>query len=288
MTELFGRAWSLTIGTMDVSAFDIKFRVEKTFDPLPNKAVVEVYNLSEEHRGQLAQLAPGKTSIAKKKGKAAPPILGQIPTRLEAGYGKDTALIFLGDLRTVDTEKNEGDWITTLTTGDAEKAYKSSRVNISIGPKTSLKQAMAAVLKTFGLGTGNLNKVVQQLQGGSSTLPRGAVLSGASAKVLTDLCRSADIEWSFQDSVPTFVNLGMALDGRATKITADTGMVGSPTVDANGIMKVKTLIIPNLRCGGLVVVDSEQVKGNYRVQKLTYSGSSFDQEWYCEIEANRY
>ena len=270
--------------------FDFSFRVEKTLKPEPNKCVIEVYNLSPKHRAQLAELAPGKGTVKKPKNgqKTSLPVLGRVPCRLEAGYGADKDLIFLGDLRTVDTELVDADKSTTITSGDGDKAYKSSRINISIGPKTSLRDAMAAVLKTFGLGTGNLNKVVQQLQNGSALLPRGAVLSGASARVLTDLCRSADIEWSIQDSVPVFTNLNKALSDKAVVLSPKTGLVGSPSVDANGIMKCQTLIVPGLRCGRIVIIDAAEVKGNYRIESIVYEGENAGQRWYAEVTGKRY
>lgn len=291
MTELFGRSWSLTVGTLDVSAFDFEFRVEKTLNPVPNKCMVKVYNLSPDHRAALAELAPGKGTVKKpKKGgqQTSLPILGRVPCRLEVGYGEDKDLIFLGDLRTVDTESLEVDKATTISSGDGDKAYKTSRVNTSFGPKTPLKDAMSAVLKTLGLGVGNLSKVTQQLQSGSAVLARGAVLSGASAKVLTDLCRSADLEWSIQDSVPVFTNLNQALAEKAVVVNPRTGLIGSPSVDANGLMKCQTLIIPGLRCGRIVVLDSAQVKGNYRIEGIVYEGESAGPRWYAELTGKRY
>lgn len=293
MTELFGRSWALTVGTLELSQFDLKFRVEKTLKAEPNKCVIEVFNLSQEHRSQLAEQMPGKTSVKKarkqaKEQKTSMPLLGTIPVRLEAGYGEDIDLLFLGDLRTCDTEIVDADYVTTLSTGDADKAFKTSRVSLAVGPKTPLNTVMAAVLKTLGLGLGNLSTVVQKLQGGSTTLPRGAVLSGPTARVLSDLCRSADIEWFIEDGVPTFVNLNKSLAGTAVKLSEKTGLVGSPSVDSAGLMKCRSLIIPGMRCGRVLVLDSLIVKGNYRIEKLVYEGESGGDPWYCDIEGTRY
>jgi hypothetical protein len=291
MTELFGRSWELVVDKLDVSAFDFRVRVHKTLKPEPNKCLVEIYNLSPKHRAQLAELAPGKGTVKKpKKGaqQTSTPILGRVPCKISLGYGEDIDLIFLGDLRTVDNEGQEADQVTTIASRDGEKAFRTSRVNLSVGPKTPLKEAMKAVLKTFGLGTGNLDAITHQLQSGSATLPRWAVFSGSSARVLTDLCRSADIEWSIQDSVPVFLNLNKALDDKAVVISSKTGMVGSPSVDANGIMTCKTLIIPGLRCGRLAIIDSAEVKGNYRIEELVYDAQSAGQSWYTEVKGRRY
>jgi hypothetical protein len=53
-------------------------------------------------------------------------------------------------------------------------------------------------------------------------------------------------------------------------------------------MKCRSLIIPGLRCGRILVLDSLQVKGNYRIEKVTYEGESGGDSWYCDIEGTRY
>jgi hypothetical protein len=288
MTELFGRSYALVVGSLQVTDFHFRFRVEKSLKPEPNKCLIEIFNLSPEHRAELAEQAPGKASATKKKGKTASQVTGRVPVRLEAGYGDSIDLIYFGDLRTVDSEISGADWITAIASGDGERAYRTARVNQSVGPKTPLDQTLRAVLKTLGLGEGNLNSVVKALQGGSVTLARGAVLSGPSARVLTDLCRSADLEWSIQDGAPVFVNLNQALAEKAIVLSPSTGLVGSPSVDGTGLMKCKSLIIPGLRCGRVVVVDAASVKGSYRLEKIVYDGDNSGDPWYAELEGRRY
>lgn len=286
--ELFGRAQELIVGDLDVSEFDIRFRVEKTLKQEPNKCMIEVYNLSAEHRARIAEYASGKRSKHKKKGKTATPALSSIPVKLSVGYGTDIDQIFLGDLGQIKVELSDADSTTTISTADGEKAIKSSRCNLSFGPKTALDIVVKAVLNTLGLGLGNYQQIVKKLQNGSAVLPRGIVCSGPSAKVLTDLCRSADIEWSIQDGVPTFINLNEALADKAVLLNAETGLIGSPSVDADGKLTAKTLIIPKLRCGRICVIDSKAVKGNYRIDKLVYDGETSGDSWYANIEGTRY
>lgn len=288
MTELFGRAQALVVGDLDLSSFDIRFRVEKTRKPDPNKCVLEVYNLSAEHRAHIAEQVSGKQSKRPKKGKTAAPALSPIPVRLDAGYVGSIDQIFLGDLSSVKIDLTDADSVLTLSTADGGKAIKSSRCNVAFGPKTSLDLVVKAVLQTLGLGMGNYQKIVKKLQNGSVSFPRGVVCSGPTARVLTDLCKSADVEWSVQDGVPTFVNLNEALDDKAVLLNAESGLIGSPSVDADGKLTAKTLIISNLRCGRICVVDSSAVKGNYRIEKIVYEGETSGDLWYANIEGTRY
>ena len=287
-TELFGRSWSLTVGTLELSQFDFKFRIEKSMKPEPNKALIEIYNLSAEHRAALSEQTQTKTSAKPKIGQTSTPVLGSIPVKLEAGYGASTDLIYFGDLRSVSTEFDGQDWVTSVSSADGDKKMRSSRCNISVGPKTPLDQTLLAVLKKLGLGTGNLATVVKKLQSGSVTLPRGAVLSGPTTRVLTDLCRSADLEWFVEDGQPTFVNLNKALSEQAVKLSPTTGLLGSPSVDASGKLTCQSLLIPRLRCGRIVAIDAQIVKGQYRIEKIVYEGETSGPAWYASIEGQRY
>ena len=292
MGALFDRRWALTVSTLEVDAFGIHFRVEKTIKPEPNKVLIEVYNLNEEHRGTLQELAPGKKIKAKgRKGKTSPNLTGAVPVRLEAGYKEDgTDLIYLGDLRTVDSELTGPDWVTAVTSGDGERAFRTARINQAFGPKTPVRTALSAAVKALGLGNGNLASVVAslQLQGNANVYTRGVVLSGSAARALSDICRSANLEWSIQDGVVQFVDLNKALAQRAISLSSGTGLIGSPNVDGNGVLKAKTLMIPGMQCGRLVVVDSRQIQGQFRVEKIVTEGHSHGPDWGHEIEAKRY
>jgi len=293
MTLLFDRQCSLTVSTLALQGFRVHFRIEKTIKPEPNKALIEVWNLTETHRGQLAQLAPGKKIKTGKGGRkgVSPPQAGTIPVRLEAGY-KDPGpqLIFLGNLRTVDSERQGADWVTAITSGDGERAFRTARINQAYGPRTPPDVALRALVRTLGIGEGNLAQVVSKLklQGTATLLTRGMVLSGPTARMMTDFCRSADLEWSVQDGNLQFLDLHQALSQKAIVLTPGSGLIESPNVDGAGVLKCKTLMIPGLKCGAIVVVKAANVQGNYRIEKITYEGDTHGREWGCEIEGKRY
>jgi hypothetical protein len=293
LSRLFSRAFALTVSTLEVSAFRCKFHIEKTLKPEPNKALIEIYNLSADHRAMLSDLAPGKTiklGKTRKKG-VAKPFAGAVPVSLSAGYqdpGPD--LIYLGDLVTVDSEIDGGDWVTAISSGDGARAVRTARINQAFGPKTPVSAALRTLVKSLGLGEGNLGAVVNRLklQGKASLLTRGLVMSGPTARMMTDLCRSADLEWSIQDGAIQFVDFGQTLAGQAVILQPGTGLIGSPNVSAEGIMNCKTLIVPGLRCGGVVVLKSALVDGQFRIEKIAYTGDTHGQDWTAEIWAKRY
>jgi hypothetical protein len=289
-SELFLRTCRLVVGTLDVSNFHIHFKIDKTLKPEPNKALVEIWNLSPEHQAQLSELAPGK-KVAKKKGKTSAALLGKIPVRLDAGYiGPGNDLLFLGDLRTVDTEVNGPDWVTSLTSGDGERAFRTARINKSFSPGVPVSKALEALVSALGVGRGNLSRVLSQLQlqGAARALVGGAVFSGPVARELTNFCRAADLEWSIQDGALQFVDLNTALADKAIVLTPETGLVGSPSVDAAGVMACKSLIMPGLRPGRIAVLKSREIKGQFRIESVSYDGDNYEGDWLAEVKGKRY
>lgn len=292
MGELFGRSCAITINTTRFVSLDIQCEIEKTAKSEPNTCSLRVWNLSKDHRAAIEELSPptrAGSALASKKEKEHRATKG-IPVKIEAGYGDELSLLWLGDLRTARSERNGPDWITVLDSGDGEKAWQNARVNVSFGPKTPVDTALRAMVRALGVGEGNLSKVVDRLRiaGVGKLYPQGTVISGPVSRELTDFARSADLEWSIQDGAIQFVDRGKALAGRAVKLSSATGMRGSPTVDIDGVLKVHTLLIPDVRPGTLIVMDAVRVKGNYRVEKITYRLDRAGDDWGLEIEAQRY
>lgn len=279
MTRLFDRRCTVTVDTIEFTDLDVAFKVEKTMKPQPNTCELSIWNLSEDHQAQLEQLRP------KVKGAVAT----GIGCKIEAGYKDATSLIWLGDLRTVDTVRDGADWVTHLTSGDGEKAWQNAKLHVPYGPKTSLETALRAMVRALGVGEGNLSKVVSKLkQAGSGIFPHGTVISGPVSRELTAFAKSADLEVSIQDGALQFVDRGKALAGTALLLNSDTGLLDSPTVDNEGVLTAKMEMIPDVRCGSLVTIDAARIKGTYRIEKAIWSGDMAGTDWMIEIQAKRY
>jgi hypothetical protein len=279
MTELFGRTCEVTIDTIQLNGHRVSFNIQKDLKPKPNKCAISVWNLSPDQQAQLEQLRPKAKTDTK-----------GIPCKLEAGYQGDNALLWLGDLRTVDSVLTGSEWVTTAASGDGEKAHQSAKLNLSYGPKTPIETVLRALVRAMGVGEGNVAKVASdlKLKGAGSLLTHGHTMSGSAARQLDDWTRSADLEWSIQDGAIQFIERGKALAAQALVVLLDMGMIGSPTVDQEGLLTVKVLASADVRLGGIIVVDARRIKGNYRVQKATWVGDNFGGEWSVELEAKRY
>jgi hypothetical protein len=276
--QLFGRVAEVTVDTIKVTGHDVSFEIEKTLKSEPNTCTLRIWNLTEDQRSQLEELRPKKGD---KRG---------IPCKIEAGYKDATSLLWLGDLRDVFSIKDGPEWTTELSSGDGERAHQTSRAALSFGPKTSLDTALRAMVRALGVGEGNVSKVAAKLKMGGvgRLLTHGKVISGATSRHLTDFARSADLEWSIQDGAVQFVDRGKSLAGEAIRLAPETGLVGSPTVDNDGVLHASALMIPDIRPGRLVVMDAARIKGNYRIEKVQWVGDTHGQDWYAHIDATRF
>ncbi len=309
--ELFDRTWRVVIATkasdeakgeripgtgaaLESTQHDIKFKVIKSIKSEPNKCTLEIFNLNPDQRNAIAEMTPKAKKGVHVRDKKKLRILARksakkgIGVQIEVGYGGNNSLIWLGDMRTAESEYVAPNWVTKLTSGDGEKAWQNARVNVSYGPKTPTSTALRAMVKALGLGAGNVDEIIANHGLTAKIFPQGTVISGPVSQLLTDYCRSADLEWSIQDGAIQFTGRGVALKNRAILISSKTGMLGSPKIDIDGILTVKTVMLPDIRPGRLIVVEADQNEGNYRVEQIIYEGESDGTNWGLTLKAVEY
>jgi hypothetical protein len=307
-TRLFGRAMTLTIGFLNdpsanittvfneqnstgwdsggIDGLDVDFVVDKSLKPTdPNTCAIKVYNLSPTSRQSLS---------------GSP----KLTVKLEAGYVGGVTQLYFAEARSAWTVREGADYITHIESSDTiarptgvrttKKATPGSpdgNLYRAYGPRVPLADAFQAIAGILGVGAGNLSQALAGLN--NKPLPlsavNGAALLGNGVQRMTDICRSAGLEWSIQDGVLQFLNIGQALSGSlAVDINAGTGMIGSPSVDSSGAVSVSTLLIPGLAPGILINMSSLFVSGGYRIEKIRYQGETRGKPWYAHIDAVRY
>lgn len=274
---LFDKRWDVTVDTIQFQNLDGSFKVDKTLKPAPNNCELTIFNLSPPHRAQLEQLSAKSKSAA-----------GRIACKIDAGYAAGMTQIWLGDLRTAQTTREGPDWVTRISSGDGEKSG-NARLHTSYGPKTSIADVFRAIARAMGVAEGNLSKVASKLKiAGSAVFPTGVTISGPCYRQLQIWAQSADLQLSIQDNTLQFQDIGQALAGSALKLNSGTGMLESPTIDNEGVITVKTLMIPGIRMGGIIVVDGLTVKSQHKVEKGTAEGDTNGDEWGWTLSGHRF
>lgn len=271
-SDLWIRKAILTVDTLQIDALDIAFTVKKDLKAKPNTADIKVYNLSADHRSQLAQLVTA-------------------PVQLEVGYQKATSVIFIGDLRTsLPSDWTGSDVVTTITSGDGAKKHKTARINVSHAKGAKSTDVLNSLVQALGVAPGNSAKAISAIgsSGVGDCFSLGTVLCGSAAREMSRVCRSVGYTWSIQNGALQMLPLKAALAGTAVSVTPQTGLIGSPSVDKDGIISCKTLILPDLFPGRLMVLTSNEFSGQFTITETTHTGETKGQNWYCEIKGKRY
>lgn len=270
--RLWGRDWALTIGNVRITDLRVQFRCVRSLKPAPNTLDLTVYNLNDARRKALDDAST-------------------LTTYLEVGYRDGLAGIFRGDVRSVSSIVQGSDIVTRLSSGDGEKAIRGKRVAVTYGKQVTAGQILDGLVASLGLKPGNVAKAKAELsQLNTTTLyPAGVSLFGNTWRELQTFARSAGLEISIQDGAIQVLNAGEPLADRGVLLTSDTGLIGSPSTDADGTVSFQCLMIPELKPGVKVQLDSRYVKGYYRLTRVEYKGDTGVEakDWGPECHAER-
>lgn len=260
MSSLYDRDWRVTVGTLQVDRpIDVAFHAEKTVRGEPNTAAIRIWNLAESNRRQVSE--------AHRK-----------VVRLEAGYVGARHVVFQGEVRRAWTERDGADLVTVIEAAEGGRSYAAARINRSYPPGTSKATVVRDLVTALGLGLGN------SAEAATGTYSAGTVVSGLASAELTGVLASLGYGWSVQAGAIQVLRNGQALQGTSVFLSPDTGLVGSPVVDADGTLTCKMLIMPDVYPGRQLRIESEAIRGPWRAVKCTYEGDSFTEAWYIEAE----
>lgn len=267
--EQYNRAWRLRVGGVSIEALDIAFSVKRTLKREPNTAKIDVYNMAPATRA----LISGKPSL---------------DVALEAGFVGRMGLLYLGQVRGAVNAIERPEIITTIETGDGEKALRKGHISVPVGPSMPIDQVLRLIARALGVKPGNLDAAAARLRAGGRTLyPVDTVLHGNAAQTLDDFCRAAGIEWSIQNGGLQLVDRGKAIASKPFVLQAESGLIGSPTIDGEGKLDVTCELNPELRPGLPILVNARFVKGLFRIVEIEYAGDTAGDTWDCVIKGER-
>ncbi len=267
---LFGRRYQLTIGTLDVSALDMTFDVTKSTAREPNTAELRVFNLGRSSRAALA-------------GEDEPRVV------FRAGYeadGDPPPLLFRGQARRIYSVREGDDIVTVIQASDSGRTLLAGRVSRSYNPGTPVSRALRDAVEAAGIGEGNLSDFegAYQMRNGSTSFADGFVADGPARRIIQALARAAGLRWSVQNGALQLQNAGGALQTSAPRISAESGLVGSPTRGERGKVACTVLLQAGIEPGRRLVLASSAIEGSYEVRQVAFKGGTKEGAWYATLE----
>lgn len=266
--SLYGRQVRIEVGLAGLPAracqglhttFDVQLGVART----PNKARVEIYNLTEDSAAACQQ--------------------DEAIVRVLAGYGTP-ALIFSGDIDRAVRERRGPDRVTVIEATDTGRKFRAARIAKSFAAQVTLRQVLTELAAAAGLPLGPIGNL------GETVVTQGLVLVGPVRDVLDRVAAIAGADWSLQDGQIVLLGPGEDTGELAVDLGPDSGLVGSPAPvrDAQHReqgLDVTALLQPAIRPGRRFRLRSDAYTGIYRCDQVQHTGDSWGGDFYSKIRA---
>jgi hypothetical protein len=278
MGVLFNRDISVTVGDIKIASrpdttdqprptLRITFNVSRSLSFDPNTASLAIYNLKKDNRSRLQESKKQRTSIA-------------------AGYVDNAHEIFNGDLEFVQSVNDGTDWITSLESGDGSQNRKKARINFSFKGPVSLGTVLEKLADATGFDLGNTIEKAREgnIRGALDEFKNGKVLTGNVMKKLEELAKTMGLGVSVQNGELQFVGPRETTRLPPVLLKAGTGMVGSPEAGDEGVVQVRSLLQPDLLPARKVRLESKEIEGDFRVEKVVFSGDTSATDWFSDCE----
>lgn len=270
MTLLANRQVRLTFdGGIVSDELRTAFRVRKTLTPEINTAEIHVYNLNKTNRGFLKRRRELGHEI-----------------ELSAGYEQAFGKIYQGRTNYIThVHANRIDWITTLICGDGIEA-KEVFINEAFGPGTQVFDVVLTIAQATGLDfTALLPLRGLFSQSQTVTFQSGYTTTGNALDALnTLLIGVGGVRWTIIDgTIYVIPKNGVIYPGAVTVLNSNTGLIGSPTRTETGFI-ARALLDPRIQVGSLVNVVSREFALTGRVDVAEYTGDTWANDWYVDIE----
>ncbi len=229
-----GREWN--------QRFYIKGTVTRTAGRTPNKAKIDIYNLSPvslqflETPGMVLQVRAGTT----------------IPGTL-----------FYGDVQKsgVRTKVAHPNQVTTITALDGKRTLQEAYFAASYPAGTTRSQILTDALAANVVAVGHIAPLPERVYQAATAF------ADPLDDVLDELYTGEPVTWSLQAGAFTLLHDDLPAPGNAPIISVATGMIGSPERTDKGV-KVETSQLGAFAPGTPFVVQSRLVTGTYKTSQV--------------------
>ena len=278
--KLFRRSMSINIGGLLIATAESKtgelkdtlrvgFKVTLATKKDPNTADFVIYNLRKDNRAAIQE----KNQVIDFK----------------AGYIDNESQIFLGALNHADSVLDGRDWVSSIQAGDAGLAFKKERINTSIKGPVGVGEVLKAAADALGVNLGN---VAEKISAGSlrttlTEFANGIVLSGKAEQQMDKIVKSMGYTWSIQAGQLQLLGPTETIGTQAFVLSSQTGLIDVPEAGEDGLVKLRSLLQPELLPGKKIKLESDSTKnlnGFYRADKVVFVGDTWGNDWYVEIE----
>jgi len=266
--SLFGRKAVVTVGPaggngVRLEGLHMTFKVEKTLGASSNKAKIVIYNLAKTSRSLMTQ--------------------GNARIIVEAGTGRSTGVVFSGDIVDAKTTISGQDTVTEIDAADGHVAINEVNVEKNYPGGTNYRTIMEDLAGEMISGGAVALGVIEADQAGRTQ--NGIIVSGPAGKALARIAKEQGLTASVQDGHVVVVDRAAGQSEQGVVLSAATGMSGTPRKTKEGIAVDALIMGAAFNPGRRIRIVSDDLTGNYTIQKVTIDGSVIGGSWTTKIEA---
>jgi hypothetical protein len=300
----------VTIIEPDTASIRIYNPSPDTINKLLNMPIVPVGNPVVGQPDTQSQ--PAFTATGLSRGNA--PISNKPPARvrLQAGYQGNFGVVFQGQLvQVISGRETPTETCVDIFAADGDAAHKWGMINATLNAGYTAQDVVDRCMQGLpSLGVKSGGKFPTDTSVTQNAAPRGKTLFGQVRDTLSDLSKTYRCNWWFEDDQLKFLPLSAYAPGDTVVIDSTSGMIGRP-VQTNYGVSVVTLLNPGIGRGTQVKIDNKSVQrqqfqaglgtpqklfgnvvlaesldadGLYKVFKLVHSGDTRGNEWYTTSE----
>ena len=257
-----------------ISALNISFVVERSTEEEYNTAEIVIYNAKSDTRNKI--LVPGKN------------------VTLKAGYEDEgVGTIFIGTITKSVSVQDNTEWTTTISAqdiGSNKNPLEYGIISLKYKSNVSLSAVFSDVATTLNIPIAGIENVAGIiLRNGFVQCSNITALINRLKKILS----KNELELYFDSSeLVIYKKYTQVSRFGAVRISPQSGLIGSVStiIDENEQDKKKRISFTSLlnyriRPAGVVSVVSNDVKGAYIVEKVTFEGDNLDGGFIATVEA---
>lgn len=268
----FDRQYRLSAGQAGSTGFEIgadarplhiSFSVERADTDSQNTAKVSVWNLNDAH---LAELNKDDCVVV-----------------LRAGYGTIMPLIFTGVVTFAKTKTDGSDVVTEIELVDNRIEVRDTYASVSYAGTVNCKTLIQDTADQMGLA------VSFSYNAEFKDIPNGYSYVGPARNVLTKACETSGLVWSINNGVLQVKKPGDTMSREVYELSAYTGLIGIPqrvqiSDEADGCnygWDVEYLMNAAINIDDYVYLNSQYVRGYFRVYSVSIEGDNMEGTWTC-------
>lgn len=220
---------------LSIKDLRIQFEYSKSVESEPNNAKIKIYNL---HPDNEARIKDEFDEVI-----------------LNAGYRGSVGMAFRGNIKHVYRYREGPDLIIEIESGDGDKDFRKAVINQTFPAGSTNTDVVDAAVGSFeGVGNTLMGPVFIP----EKEYLRGKVVSGSTRSTLDGISQEAGANWSIQDGELHIIGVDDYLPDEVIKINRNTGMLGSPEVNENGVT-VRCLFNHLIKVNGQVELDLDSI-----------------------------